>query len=115
MAFQKNGRYENVVCRCPYCDTKSILNLDNRSGMSQSMQCPNCGGPMVVESELDEIVSQPAENTHVYNSEESLKGAFGQRRKKRSLWLPVAIILILVLLFSRMVKSLASPGYQHPE
>ena len=112
VAFQKNGRYENVVCRCPYCDTKTILNLDNRSGTSQSMQCPNCGGPMEVESELDEIVGQPVENTHVYNSEESLKGAFGQSRKKKGLTLPVTVILVLVMLISRAARSLARPSYE---
>lgn len=56
VAFQKNGRYENVVCYCPYCESKTILNLNNNAGSSQSMQCPNCGAPMQIESELDEIV-----------------------------------------------------------
>ena len=30
---------------CPYCDTDSILTLDNNVGAAQNLQCPNCGAP----------------------------------------------------------------------
>ena len=106
VAFQKNGRYENVVCYCPYCESKTILNLNNNAGSNQSMQCPNCGAPMQIESELDEIVQQPLQNTHTYNSEESLKNAFGQTRKKRGLGLPLGIILTVVLVIFSVARSL---------
>ena len=106
VAFQKNGRYENVVCHCPYCDNKTLLNLNNTAGATESLQCPNCGAPMEILSELDEITGQPAENTHVYQSEESLKNAFGKPKKKRGLGLPIAVILAVVLLVSRAARSL---------
>ena len=70
------------------------------------MQCPNCGAPMQIESELDEIVQQPLPNTHTYNSEESLKNAFGQTRKKRGLGLPLMVILAAVLVIFSVARSL---------
>ena len=57
VAFQENGRYNNVVCRCPYCGTETILTLDNTMGSQQDLSCPSCGAPMQIQSELDEIVS----------------------------------------------------------
>ena len=112
VAFQKNGRYENVVCYCPYCESKTILNLNNNAGSNQSMQCPNCGAPMQIKSELDEIVQQPAEHTHTYNSEESLKNAFGQTRKKRGLGLIFVVILMAVMVIFSVARSLIRSAYQ---
>lgn len=112
VAFQKNGRYENVVCYCPYCESKTILNLNNSAGTNQSMQCPNCGAPMRIESELDEIVQQPPENTHTYNSEESLKNAFGQKRKKRGLGLALVLILAMVMVISSIARRLVHSVYE---
>ena len=112
VAFQKNGRYENVVCYCPYCDSKKLLNLNNNTGTAQNLQCPNCGAPMEIRSELDEITSQPAENTHVYQSEESLKNAFGRKKKRRG-WVPFAIILGIMLIVSQAFSSLSESTYQN--
>ena len=112
VAFQKNGRYENVVCYCPYCENRMLLNLNNTAGAKESMQCPNCGAPMEIRSELDEITGQPAENTHGYQSEESLKNAFGTAKKKRGRWLPVAVFLAVFLMVSQAARNLAQTGSQ---
>ena len=114
VAFQKNGRYENVVCYCPYCESRTVMNLNNNTGANQSMQCPNCGAPMEIQSELDEIIQQPAENTHTYNSEESLKNAFGQQKKKRGHVLPFVIALIALSFVFQTARSLARPSAQPP-
>ena len=105
VAFQKNGRYENVVCHCAYCDTDTILTLDNNVGAAQNLQCPNCGAPMEIRSELDEITGQAAENTHSYDSEESLKNAFGQPKKKRRTGLVLLILLFAFMIVSSAVRS----------
>ncbi len=98
VAFEENGKYRSVVCRCPYCGLDTILDLGAEAAAGHSLQCPNCGGPMEIRSELDTILSEVPENTHVYNSEESLKNAFPQRTaaKKPRLW---PIVLALMLLF----------------
>ena len=96
VAFRENGQYKNVSCRCDYCGMDTILDLDSLD--SASLQCPSCGAPMQIKSELDEIPSaQQAENTHVYNSEESLKKAFPQKGKKRFPVLLVTLILAALL------------------
>ena len=114
VAFQKNGRYENVVCHCPYCDTDSILTLDNNVGAAQNLQCPNCGAPMEIRSELDEIMGQGAENTHSYDSEESLRNAFGQPKKKRRTGLVLLLVLFAFMIVSSAVKS-AFRAFQREE
>ena len=121
VAFQENGKYDNVVCHCPYCGTETVMSLDNRAGSSQSLQCPGCGAPMEIKSELDEILDQPAptQNTHVYNSEASLSNAFGQPKKKKGHGLAIALIIAAFLFVSSAVKKAVSappqqPGYQPP-
>ena len=109
MAFQKNGRYENVVCYCPYCETKTLLNLNNSVGTTQNLQCPNCGAPVEIQSELDEIVQQPAGNTHIYDSEASLKNAFGRAPKKRGLALPLVILMLVCMAVTQVVRSVIQP------
>lgn len=57
VAFENNGRYENVVCHCPYCDTKTVMNLNAVDAATQVLDCPNCGGQMEIKSELDDYIS----------------------------------------------------------
>lgn len=97
VAFEENGKYKSVVCGCPYCGLDTILDLGADAAAEHSLKCPNCGGPMEIRSELDTILSEVPENTHVYNSEESLKNAFPQQKKKTRLW---PIVLALMLAFS---------------
>ncbi len=113
VSFQKNGRYENVLCECPYCGTETVMSLDNRTGSSQSLQCPGCGAPMEIKSELDEVMYQPNENTHVYNSEASISNAFGQPKKKKGQGLVIALAICVFLIVSSAVKNVIfHPAYQ---
>ena len=111
VAFQTGGRYQNVSCHCPYCDGSTVLDLNNSPGTTQKLECPNCGAPMEIQSELDEIAWQPNENTHVYNAEESLNNAFGQP-KKGSRALPIVVFLIAATICSRAVKNGFQAGQQ---
>ena len=97
VAFEENGKYKSVVCGCPYCGLDTILDLGADAAAEHSLKCPNCGGPMEIRSELDTILSEVPDNTHVYNSEESLKNAFPQKRKKTRVW---PVVLALMLAFS---------------
>ncbi len=95
VAFPKDGKYENVVCHCPYCDQNTVLNLTAEDATSHNLQCPHCGGPMEIESELDDYVGQTAENTHTYASEESLRRFSQKPKKKRRWWIVVAVLLAI--------------------
>ena len=101
VVFEKDGKYENVVCHCPYCDRDTILNLDAGSPGMQNLECPHCGGKMEIRSELDNVLSQGNENTHTYNSAASLENAFNQKPKKKlNLWPLIFGIVVLMFLFN---------------
>ncbi|MBR4474267.1 MAG: hypothetical protein IKS55_11600 [Oscillospiraceae bacterium] len=115
VAFEKNGRYENVVCHCPYCDRETILNLDAGDEAMKNLECPHCGGTMEIRSELDDVLNQQAENTHVYNSAESLEHAFRNgnqaTKKKKKTWPWVVGALAAIILF----RSIGSGPSQKPQ
>lgn len=70
---------------------------------------------MTIKSELDEYLQQPAENTHVYNSEESLR-QFSERAKKkksRKWWIIGFVLLILWAIGSVAEDSSVSNEYQN--
>ena len=114
VTFEEGGRYRNVVCHCPYCGQDSILDLSASDVEAHSLKCPSCGGPMEIVSELDAILgeAEPAGNTHVYNSEESLKSAFPAKKKKRT-WPMVAIVLVALGVLrnagDRIQQSISQP------
>ncbi len=105
VAFQKNGKYENVVCHCPYCGSDRVLTLDNRVGSQQDLTCENCGGPMEIKSELDEITNNTIPNTHTYASEESLKNAFPEKKKKNR---HIGLIILAGLLAIGIERGVAN-------
>ena len=107
VAFKSDGKYQNVVCRCPYCETDTILDLSADDPAGLSLKCPNCGGPMSLVSELDELSARPTENTHDYDSEASLREFYEKpKRKKRGclLWF-LAALAALVGLYSLGVRQ----------
>ena len=114
VSFTKNGKYENVVCNCPYCGQDTILNLTADDIAAHHLQCPHCGGPMTIKSELDEYLQQPTENTHVYNSEESLRQFTGtNKKKKRRKWWIIGLVLLILYAIGASEESNDNHYYQN--
>ena len=109
VAFEENGKYKSVVCGCPYCGLDTILDLGADAAAEHSLKCPNCGGPMEIRSELDTILGETPENTHVYNSEESLRNAFPQKQKKKTRLWPIVLALMLAFSAVSRLKERRSP------
>ncbi len=101
VAFSKDGKFENVMCHCSYCGQDSILDLTVKEAGVHKLQCPHCGGPRELVSELDEYVSQAPANTHIYASEESLR-KFRQPPKKKSRWWIIAVLLLVFSMFGNV-------------
>ena len=55
VAFRKDGKYRDILCRCEYCDT--VTKLDWTEG--GPLICPQCGGSMKIISALDEYTRDP--------------------------------------------------------
>ena len=120
VSFRKDGRYDNVVCHCDYCNTDSVLTLDNDSGGTQNLVCPNCGAPMTIKTALDEIVAQGDDDSDP--AEDTVEAAHGlseqgQPKKKSLLGLIVfvAAALVLMNLFGRAQNSYSIPVYHVQE
>lgn len=113
VSFQKNGKYENVACHCPYCDTDHVVTLDNNVGGTRTLQCPNCGAPVEIRSELDEIL--PGDNnTHVYASEESLRPFSEHTQKKRNTLQSILIAFAILLGIGNVLYRAGSSSYSDP-
>ena len=116
VVFARNGRYENIVCSCPYCGQDTILNLTAEDVASHHLQCPHCGGPMEVQTELDEYLGQTAENTHIYASEESLRQFTDKaKKKKRRKWWLIAIVVLILLVVGQGSESIPDSLSQNHE
>ena len=112
VSFTKNGRYENVICNCPYCGQNTILNLTSDDISAHHLQCPHCGGPMTIRSELDEYFRQPAENTHVYKSEKSLRQFTGRAKKKKShRWWIIGFLLLICYAIGSVAEDSYDSNY----
>ena len=110
----KDGTYENVICHCPYCEQDTILNLTTEAAGSHHLQCPHCGGPMEIQSELEEYLNPAAENTHVYQSEESLrKFTANKPKKKKRRWIIAAAVLAVLLCIGSAVEDSGEYGYSN--
>lgn len=131
VAFQENGKYENVVCHCPYCGQDTIMNLDNTQGTTQSLQCPHCTGMMEIVSELDELIENRSEpvseyddqnsitqNHSSYNSISQFEDSVERSKKKRKRWNVALIILASIVVLSaergirQKIYHLVSPPSQ---
>ena len=104
IAFQKDGRYENVVCHCPYCGQDTILNLTAEDVAAHNLQCPHCGGPMEIRSELDDYVKQAAESTLSYDDPDELIRK-EKKKKRRRRWLIVLAVLAALCLYGRTLEN----------
>ena len=102
VSFMRDGRYENVHCHCPYCGSDAILTLDAASVGVQSLDCPSCGAPMEIRSQLDEAAggfgtSVPESGTGVPLTHEYAPYVPKQKKKSRR---PLVIVLFLAALLA---------------
>ena len=103
VAFQKDGKYENVVCHCPYCGQDTILNLTAEDAAEHHLQCPHCGGPMEIQSELDDYVKQAAGNPPAVDPAEAERQA--KKKKRRRRWLIALAVLIGLIIYGRTLEN----------
>jgi len=91
VAFAQNGKYENVVCHCPYCDHESILTISATEASSQSLKCPNCGATMEIRSALDDAIDPGYDET-------SRSAAPGKpRRTVRNILIGIAVATLALI------------------
>lgn len=88
VAFEKDGRYENVVCHCEYCGLDTVLDM-TASDTEKTLQCPNCGAPMEIKSLLDEELAGAAPESEAYG------GTSRPTRRQRGIGCLVAVVIIL--------------------
>ncbi len=104
VSFQKNGKYENVVCHCPYCGQDSVMNLDADKISAQSLQCPHCGGPMEIGSQLDEYLDDANESAGFRGM-----GAPNTTNRKRRRWVTAIVVLLVLWLIGRFAPESEEP------
>lgn len=108
VSFAKNGRYENVLCHCPYCGQETLLNLEASAVAAQSLQCPHCGGPMEIRSELDDL-GVAAEGDSAQTR------AAAKPRRRRWGWIVAGILLLLLALGRCGAQTMESNTYTAPD
>ncbi len=65
VVFRNNGSYQNVLCKCEYCDTISKIDWTE----SGPLICPQCGGTLTILSALDEYTQDPNYDKVRYRSD----------------------------------------------
>ena len=105
VAFQKDGKYENVVCSCPYCGQSTVMDLSAQDVGSKQLQCPSCGGPMEIKSELDEYIrSGGADGTEDRGVRQT-----GRRRSGLKWYIIVLAVLVVLGLMENTSKPAPEP------
>ena len=69
--FKKDNRYENVLCRCPYCN--ALTKITWRDG--EPLVCKNCGGTLEMLSSLDEYTQDPGYTNRTARTKTLSRGA----------------------------------------
>ena len=65
LILEKDGRYENVPCKCEYCGQQTFLTLTSEK---EQPKCPSCGANLTVTAALDK------EEIPVYRSQSRSSG-----------------------------------------
>ena len=107
VAFEKDGKYENVLCHCSYCDQDSLLTLDAKTVQTHSLQCPHCGGPMEIRSQLDEY-----SNTGSTNTSASYRTVNTETPKKKK---HIGLIVIGILVALGIIGNIGKSGSEKVE
>ena len=95
VSYKKDGKYENVLCHCPYCSQDSILTLENDKPSAQDLACPHCGGTMEIRSALDEYMQNSGSSAQT-----GYTGPVSSGKAKKGNRLLKWIIIVCVVLFS---------------
>ena len=111
VAVKKDGKYDNVVCHCPYCGQDTVMTLDAETAAAQSLQCRSCGGPMEIKSALDDYVSGAGTTSGVVSYEEA-EAIRDRKRKKRRFWIIAILLVFLLLLWSSAARSSSGSAIQ---
>lgn len=105
VVFKKNGQYDNVLCKCEYCDT--TIKKDWKDG--ETLTCPNCGAAMKVISNLDEDATE--QNINITDKMSADKSTVG-------MIITVFVFIFICLSFISTIGSAIrhatwqNPGYQ---
>lgn len=106
VALEKNGKYENVVCHCPYCGNESILTISASEPGEKSLACPTCGGTMEIRSALDEYLDD--------GSEDYTRGMEPERRTSHVPLLVMGIFIVVIaficIVFFNIMRVTSSSG-----
>ena len=108
VSFVKDGKYENVTCHCPYCGRDTILTLNAEDAGVKDLQCPGCGAPMEVKSQLDEYVTGGAGNAYDgadLSAGSETRQAEKRRRRRIGCLVAIGIFLALVIIGSLLPDS----------
>ena len=98
VSLAQNGRYENVLCHCSYCGQDTVLNLGTDE-VTKSLQCPNCGAPMEIKSQLDERVQGS------YLSSGTGSGNASTAPAKRRVGCLIGVVIALVIAFISCIAN----------
>lgn len=88
VCFSRDGRYENVICRCGYCGHSSVLSLENTRDVITNLKCPQCMAPLTIETQLDEYAARP--------DEAPAAGRGGIRSEKAGILSFTLLLLVLI-------------------
>ena len=102
VAFENNGRYENVLCHCDYCGQDTVLNLDAATDAFTDLKCPNCTAPLTIKSELDKAVNDSAVGTPAYNYSTDTRAP---KKKKKRKWPWVVAVLVSIMLYGYTLED----------
>ena len=95
VAFEKDGKYENVVCHCEYCGLDTVMDL-SADAASKTLQCPNCGAPMEIKSLLDQELRASSAVS------DTARPAARKRSGWQTFWIILLITVIVLYLFARI-------------
>ena len=108
VAVENNGKYENVICHCDYCDQDIILNLDANEDVLTDLKCPNCTAPLTIKSALDEYLNDDSASVSNYAADTGVSYSGPARpKKKRKIWPWVIAILVALGIYGNSLDSSA--------
>lgn len=66
ISFEKNGKYDDVICKCLYCGSTSKIVWEDGA----AIRCPQCGGDVEVQTFCDAYTQDPDYTAYQERSQE---------------------------------------------